>query len=114
MISEEFVTKVRNARGKPKSYIYEQTDLMDPRKSKTNISVGIDIAIVTGTGRKRHLDKNMNISNEVLAKNGMKLNKTKSKVITISEEREKIQIRIEGKRIQHVDTFQYLEKKTRY
>lgn len=47
------------------------------------------------TGSEKDLQDNVNVWNEVLTKNGMKINKMKTKVMAIAGEQEIINIEIE-------------------
>lgn len=125
MISEEFVTKEGVRQGGSLSPLLFIT-FMDELIKKTqglvkpmflgyrnlesiNVSeyaFADDIAIIARS--EKDLEENINIWNKVLTENGMRLNKNKSKVMTINEERKEIHIRVERELLEQVDSFQYL------
>ena len=64
--------------------------------------------VVIMAEREKDLQYNMEIWNAELQKYGMKINKTKTKVMVISEERKKIQITLDDIEIEQVKHYKYL------
>lgn len=125
MISGEFVTKEGVRQGGSLSpllfitfmdeLIKETQELVKPMiigyRNLETVSVSEyafadDIAVVARS--EKDLEDNINIWNKVLAENGMRLNKSKSKVMAITEDQKKIHIRVDGELLEQVDNFQYL------
>lgn len=65
-----------------------------------------DVVIVTEN--EKHLQKNLDIWNTTLNRNGMKMNKNKTKVMIIGNNAEEMKIQIESSNIEQVKTFKYL------
>lgn len=72
----------------------------------TDCAFADDVVLVTDTVKK--LQENVNIWNNVLIKKGMKLNKTKTKVMQVAKETKKIQIHVDDTELEQVETYQYL------
>ena len=65
-----------------------------------------DIVIITETAKD--LEKQIKIWNETLKENGMKINKDKTKVMTIGESRQKLKIKVDEEELEQVNQYQYL------
>ncbi|CAH1978024.1 unnamed protein product [Acanthoscelides obtectus] len=65
-----------------------------------------DLVLVTGSVGS--LQENLNTWNTVLEDNGMYLNKLKTKVMAVSNEKLNIDVRIDNVKLQHVHSFKYL------
>lgn len=65
-----------------------------------------DIAIIAGN--EKDLKEKLNVWNEVLKNNGMKMNKSKTKVMVVSGEKKEIEVILDGEVIEQVSNFQYL------
>ncbi|XP_023310553.1 uncharacterized protein LOC111691870 [Anoplophora glabripennis] len=57
---------------------------------------------------EKELQKNIDMWKEVLGENGMKINVKKTKTMAITEEQQKINIQIDGVRLEQVQYFDYL------
>lgn len=65
-----------------------------------------DVMIITES--EKDLQKNLEVWNEILIEYKMKINKNKTKVMTIGEERQQININIDNENIEQVTNFNYL------
>lgn len=65
-----------------------------------------DVAIMAGNAKD--LATNLKIWNEVLNKNGMKMNKSKTKIMVSADRKIDVEIKVDGERIEQVSNFQYL------
>lgn len=65
-----------------------------------------DIAIIAGS--EADLQYNLNIWNDILEDNGMKVNIAKTKVMVVAEENRNTNISLNGELIEQVSSFQYL------
>lgn len=65
-----------------------------------------DVAIIAGN--EKALRENLEIWNQTLQNNSMKMNKSKTKVMVISKERKSLEIKIDNEHIEQVSSFQYL------
>lgn len=106
----------------PLLFITFMDDIIKETRSKTNpMFVGYrqlnrveitecafadDVLIIANN--EKSLKQNIEVWNHALEKKGMKLNKTKTKVMMVAKEKEEINICIEGTKLEQVDTFQYL------
>jgi hypothetical protein len=65
-----------------------------------------DIAVMAGS--EKDLQENLNVWNEVLKMHGMKINKSKTKVMVVSRERKEVQVSIDEEFLEQVNSVQYL------
>lgn len=72
----------------------------------TECAFADDVVLVANN--EKNLQHNLNVWNEVLQKNGMKLNTEKTKVMVIAKNKTTTNIDIHGVKIKQVEAFQYL------
>lgn len=89
-------------RTKPLHIGYKNLEIVDI----TECAFADDIALITGS--EGDLEENLRIWNEVLIKNGMKINRAKTKVMVAANERKEVNIILDNERIEQVSSFQYL------
>ena len=64
--------------------------------------------IVLFAPSERELQNNLNIWNEELKNNGMKINKSKTKIMAITENNQDLDVYLEGVKLEQVDQYKYL------
>lgn len=76
---------------------------------RVEVSEGVyadDVVIIARN--EKDLEENLHIWNTTLHESGMKMNRNKTKVMAIGEEPIDMEIKIEGTKLEQVNTFQYL------